>query len=61
MWESLGKAFCLMLILEGMLPFLYPGRWRKMVFTLATIDDKQLRTTGLICMVIGVLALYLLS
>lgn len=61
MWESLAKAFCLMLILEGMLPFLYPGRWRKMVFALATINDKQLRTTGLICMVVGALALYLLS
>lgn len=61
MWETLGKAICLMLIIEGILPFLYPGRWRQLVFTLATINDKQLRTMGLVCMLIGVIALYLLS
>lgn len=61
MWESLAKAICLMLILEGMLPFLYPGRWRKLVLTLAITSDKQLRMTGFLCMLIGVLTLYLLS
>lgn len=61
MWETLGKAICLMLILEGLLPFLCPGRWRQMVSVLAMVSDRQLRTTGLICMLIGVLALYLLT
>lgn len=61
MWESLAKALCLMLILEGMLPFLYPRRWRKLVATLATVGDHQLRITGFICMLIGLIALYLLS
>ena len=31
MWEELGKAFCLMLVLEGIIPFLYPTRWRHLV------------------------------
>lgn len=61
MWESLATALCLMLILEGILPFLYPRRWRKMVAILATIDDKQLRISGLMCMLIGLIALYLLN
>lgn len=61
MWETLGKAICLMLILEGILPFLYPGRWRQLVAALATVSDRQLRISGLACMLIGLLALYLLS
>lgn len=61
MWETLGKAVCLMLILEGILPFLYPGRWRQLVAVLATVSDQQLRVSGLVCMLIGVLALYLLN
>lgn len=61
MWETLGEALCLMLILEGILPFLYPARWRQMVAVLATVDDKQLRAAGLVCMLIGVVALYLLN
>lgn len=61
MWEHLGIAVCLMLILEGILPFLYPGRWRQLVATLATVSDKQLRTMGLVSMLIGVIALCLLN
>ncbi len=59
MWEELGKAFCLMLVLEGVIPFLYPARWRQLVASLAVINDRQLRTMGLVSMVIGVGLLYL--
>jgi uncharacterized protein len=61
MWETIGKAICLMLIFEGALPFLYPGRWRRMVISLAMINDRQLRMTGLVCMIAGASALYLLN
>ncbi len=60
MWDSLGKAFCLLLILEGFLPFLYPQRWRKVVEALATVSDGQLRTMGFISMLAGVLLLYVI-
>lgn len=53
MWDELLRAFCLMLIFEGALPFLHPGRWRRMVAVLATIDDKNVRIIGLISMAIG--------
>jgi hypothetical protein len=59
MWESLAQAFCLMLILEGIMPFLYPSRWRQLVATLALVSDRQMRTLGLVSMLIGVAALYL--
>lgn len=59
MWEELGKAFCLMLVLEGIIPFLYPARWRQLVASLALISDRQLRTMGFVSMAIGVGLLYL--
>jgi len=59
MWEELGKAFCLMLVLEGVIPFLYPARWRQLVASLALISDRQLRTMGFVSMLIGVGLLYL--
>ncbi len=59
MWEELGKAFCLMLVLEGIVPFLYPGRWRSLVATLATVNDRQLRIMGLFSMLLGAGLLYL--
>ncbi len=61
MWEELGKAFCLMLVLEGILPFLYPGRWRALVAALATVSDRQLRITGLASMLTGAGLLFLLN
>ncbi|WP_024461136.1 DUF2065 domain-containing protein [Marinimicrobium sp. LS-A18] len=53
MWEDLARAFCLLLVIEGILPFLYPQRWRQAVATLARVDDRRLRTMGLVSMLIG--------
>lgn len=60
MWEELGKALCLMLVLEGIMPFLYPGRWRRLVATLAMVNDRQLRIMGLASMLLGAGLLYLI-
>ena len=60
MWQELGIAFCLMLVIEGIIPFLYPGRWRSLVETLAEVDDKSLRFFGLASMLMGTGLLYLL-
>ena len=60
MWESLLSAFCLMLVIEGIMPFLYPRRWRQLVATLANVDDKSLRLIGLVTMLVGVGLLYML-
>ena len=47
MWRELLIAFSLMLVIEGIIPFLYPTRWRQMVATLAGIDNSTLRLMGL--------------
>ena len=60
MWEDLGRALCLVLVLEGIIPFLYPSRWRLLVVSLAHTNDRQLRIMGLVSMLIGAGCLYLL-
>lgn len=42
-----------MLVIEGIIPFLNPGRWRRLVATLATVSDRNLRIIGLISMLAG--------
>ena len=61
MWHELGVAVCLMLVIEGVIPFLYPKRWRDMVTMLAQVDDKSVRVMGLVSMLIGTALLYLVN
>jgi len=56
--NGLAVGFCLMLILEGIIPFLYPQRWRNLVQQLALVSDRSLRLIGLGSMVLGLVALY---
>lgn len=58
MWQELGIAFCLLLVLEGILPFLSPRRWREAVVSLARLGDRQLRLIGLGSMLLGTALLY---
>jgi uncharacterized protein len=60
MWEDFLRAFCLMLIFEGVVPFLYPNRWRRLVAVLAPINDKNIRLMGLSSVAIGLAVLLLL-
>lgn len=58
MWQELGIAFCLLLVLEGIMPFLSPRRWREAVVSLARLEDRQLRLIGLGSMLLGTALLY---
>ena len=61
MWDTLGMAFALMLVLEGLLPFLMPGAWRDAFRKLTEISDNQIRFIGLTFMLAGLLILYLVK
>jgi len=61
MWLDLARALCLMLVLEGVMPFLAPSRWRKMAGLLAQIDDRTMRMMGLVSMLLGAGALYFIN
>jgi len=60
-WHELAIAFCLMLIIEGIIPFLAPHRWRKMVVMVAKVDDFNMRAMGLLSMLAGTGILYLIK
>lgn len=59
MWKDLAVAMCLVMIIEGIVPFLYPRRWRHMAMSLAQVDDRTMRLVGLGSMLIGTVFLYL--
>ena len=61
MWHGLLQALCLVLVIEGIIPFLYPAKWRQLVVRLAITNDRQLRWMGLFSMLFGLLLLYLLN
>jgi len=59
MSKTLLTALALVLVIEGMLPFLVPAMWREAFRRLTEMSDGQIRFIGLSSMVAGVLLLYL--
>jgi len=59
MWNDLWVAMALMLVLEGIVPFLSPDAVRRMLVTLIQMDNRSMRIAGLISMLAGVALLYL--
>jgi uncharacterized protein len=51
-------AFGLMLVVEGLTPFLFPAMWRETLRRLSQLQDGQLRFIGLSLMLAGVLVIY---
>lgn len=61
MWDEIFRALALVLVLEGVLPFLSPGKWRQTMLQAAQLSNRVLRIIGLVSMLLGVLLLYLLN
>ncbi len=61
MWDELLIAAALMLVLEGLLPVLSPKSFKQMMFDASQMSEQQLRVTGIITMVIGAIAVYILK
>ena len=57
-WSDLLAALALVLVIEGIVPFVSPGSLRNMLATVAQMDDRILRITGLVSMLCGVVMLY---
>ena len=53
MSDSLWAALALVLILEGLLPFISPGAWRRVFSEMLQMRDGQIRFFGLLCLVAG--------
>jgi uncharacterized protein YjeT (DUF2065 family) len=58
MWENMIPALALVLVIEGLLPFLSPRSWREAMSQAAQMPDKILRSLGFVSMMAGVIILY---
>ena len=58
MATTLLMALALMLVIEGLLPFLAPNLWRDTFRRITQMSDGQIRFVGLSSMLIGLLILY---
>jgi uncharacterized protein YjeT (DUF2065 family) len=54
-------AFALMLVIEGLLPFLAPTLWRDAFRRITQMSDGQIRFFGLTSMLVGVILLFAFS
>ena len=57
-WQVLPVAIALAFIIEGMLPFISPQRWRTMLVVAEQLDDRMIRGVGLASMLFGIMVLY---
>ncbi len=58
-WSEILTAVALVLIIEGMVPFIGPGKYRQIVAQMAQLSDNHLRTVGLVIMVTGLALLFM--
>lgn len=59
MWQDLAAAFGLMLVIEGIGPFLSPASMRQVFEQASRLDERTLRYVGLGSMLVGLVFLYL--
>ena len=59
MGESVLMAVGLMLLLEGLMPFVAPAQWRAAMSRVARLRDGQIRFMGLAAVVLGLLLIAL--
>ncbi|HHJ19230.1 MAG TPA: DUF2065 domain-containing protein [Gammaproteobacteria bacterium] len=57
-WKDFGAAFALLLVIEGLLPFISPGGFKRSMQQIQDIPDPSLRNIGLATMIAGLALLY---
>jgi uncharacterized protein YjeT (DUF2065 family) len=57
-WGDLLAALALVMIIEGIIPFLSPRGFKESMLKILQMDDRALRIMGLLSMVAGVILLY---
>lgn len=59
--DNLLTALALVLIIEGLFPFISPAAWRQMFLGLLALTDGQLRFFGLCAVLLGLGGLWLMA
>jgi uncharacterized protein len=57
-WDVLLGACALMLVIEGLLPFISPTAWRRVFERATQMSDGQIRFLGLSSMLCGLITLW---
>ena len=60
MWHDFLAAVALVLVIEGIVPFINPGAMRRALLKMVEMNDQSLRFAGLTSMIIGVILLYVI-
>ena len=55
--DSLWTAFALVLVIEGLLPFLSPASWRRVFTQMVQLRDGHIRFFALLCILSGIVML----
>ncbi len=59
--DTLWTALAMVLVIEGIMPFVSPGSWRRGFTQLLQLRDGQLRFFGLCCVLVGLLLIWFLN
>lgn len=59
--QTLWLALALVLVIEGLFPFVSPTGWRKTFLQLLQLHDGQIRFFGLCSILVGIAAIWLLT
>lgn len=57
-WDDLWAAIALMLIIEGVLPFLNPKGFSQMLQLVSQMEERSIRILGAFWMFLGLVVLY---
>lgn len=60
-FSDLTAAIALLLVLDGIMPFVNPRATKRMLAKLLEVGDRELRIAGLGCMLVGVALLFLVG
>jgi uncharacterized protein YjeT (DUF2065 family) len=60
-WHELLIAICLVMVIEGIMPFLAPKTWQEMLADVSELAPRQIRIMGLASMLIGTALLYIVN
>lgn len=61
MWKILIVGIALVLVLEGIMPFIMPERYKRFLLHMSHMSPKALRSMGFIMMVVGVVIIIIMK
>jgi uncharacterized protein YjeT (DUF2065 family) len=58
-WSDLFAALALVFVIEGIVAFANPRGFRRLLLWASTCTERELRFAGLMCMLVGIVILFL--